>query len=315
MFLSALENIGILLLMAVPGFLISKLKMIDRAGAAKFISVTLLYVTQPFIAINSFLNTPFEKEILWNLLLVFALTAVVIVVVALLGRLIFHFEKDLFLRGMWQYGGGFGNVGFMCIPFLQILAPDRPVVIVYATASVVAFNLVAWTLGNYLITREKKYISLKRAIFNPPTISFLIVLPLFILNLNFTRAPSLQPLQNMCRLFANLVGPLAMTLVGIKFSEITLKSLFLDKKLYLVSAVKLLLAPTVAFAFVKLLGLVYPVEAIALNLIAAASMPVANNSIMFATISGRDADTAARMVLLTTLFSAVTIPLTLTLYL
>lgn len=314
MFLQSLENVALLLLMAVPGFLIVKLKMVPAEGASKFISVMLIYVCQPFITFNSFLNTDFDRNILINLIAVLIFTGVFTSLMIGIGNLIFLWVKDRDTRGLFSYAGAFGNIGFMCIPFLQILMPDNNEVILYATASIVSFNLVAWTLGNYLITGERKHISLKKAIINPPTLAFLIALPLFLFNLNFNAAPSLSGLAKVCRLFADLVGPLAMIMLGIKIAEMNFKTLFSDPGVYLAAAVKLLLAPVVAFALMMLMTTFMDVAEIRLNLITLAAMPSANNIMMFCTVYDKDAGVAAKCVGISTVLSIVTIPLALMLF-
>ena len=50
--------------------------MIDSEGAVKFLSVMLLYVCQPFVTFNSFLNTPYDSSVLIGLVAVFLFTCV-----------------------------------------------------------------------------------------------------------------------------------------------------------------------------------------------------------------------------------------------
>jgi predicted permease len=312
MFLTSLENVALLLAMAIPGFIVAKLKMLKNPdGAINFISILLLYICQPFITFNSFLNTDYQQTVLFNLIAVFLVTAVIMVAVCSFSRLILIKSKDSDVRSMIPYAATFGNVGYMCIPFLQILRPGDNLVILYATASIVAFNLAAWTMGNYILTRNKKFISLKKAFFNPPTISFLIALPLFMLNLNFNRSASLQGVAKVCRLFAELVGPMSMTLLGIKFSEIRFKELLSDYRPYLSAGLKLILAPFIAFCILFITRIFYNIDAILLNVVAFAAMPTATNLMMFSSLHDKDVKLAAKIVLISTLLSVLTIPLVL----
>jgi len=312
MFLTSLENILLLLAMAIPGYLVAKRKMLKSPdGAINFISILLLYICQPFIAFNSFLNTDYQQTIFFNLIAVFLITVVIMISVCFLSRLILKKNKDPDVKSMVPYAATFGNVGYMCIPFLQILRPGDNVVILYATCSIVAFNLAAWTLGNFILTGDKKYISLKKAVFNPPTLSFMIALPLFMLNLNFNRSDGFDGLAKVCRLFAELVGPLSMTLLGIKFSEMKVKELFLDYRPYLSAGLKLLLAPAIAIGVLMIAGLFYNTSAILLNIVAFAAMPTATNLMMFSALQNKDVKLAAKIVMVSTLLSILTIPLVL----
>lgn len=313
MFLLSLESIALLLAMAIPGFIITKLKLIDNAKASQFISVMLLYVCQPFITFNSFLKTEYSKDILINLLVVFVFTIIIILLVALLGKLTTFKLLDKDSSGLFSYAVSFGNVGYMCIPFLQLLVPDNSEVILYASTSVVAFNLAAWTFGNYLLTGDKKHIKPKRALLNPASLSFILVLPLFLCKVTY-ESSVLGIFSNVFGLFADLVGPMAMTLLGMKFAQMGLKEVFLDPKAYAVSFFKLLLMPALAFALVLLIGLFVDTAAVKLNLLTLAAMPSANNILMFCELYGKDGKTAAKYVLISSLFSIVTIPLTLMLF-
>lgn len=310
LFLTSLESVALLIVMAIPGFIVAKLKMINKAEAVKFLSVALLYILQPFVTVNSFLNTEFTMDILWNMLAIFLFTAVTEIAILYIGKAIVHPIKklDVDSKGIIAYGGAFGNLSYMCIPFLQLLAPDRHELILYASCSCVIFNLLTWTLGNYVITGDKKFISLKKALLNPPTVAFIIALPLFIFNINFQRF-NLTGIANVFNLFANAVGPLSMTLLGIKLTEMSLKEIFLDYRAYIASGVKLILYPIIGLLVMLLMSTFMDIEPIRLNLVALAAMPIANNTMMFVTMANKDTGLAAKEVMISTILSCVTIPI------
>lgn len=310
LFLTSLESVALLIVMAIPGFIVAKLKMINKGEAVKFLSVTLLYILQPFVTVNSFLNTEFTLDILWNMLAIFLFTAVTELVILYLGKGICHPIKklDRDSKGIISYGGAFGNLSYMCIPFLQLLAPGRHELILYASCSCVVFNLLGWTVGNYAITGDKKFISLKKAILNPPTLAFIIALPLFILNVNFQRF-NLDGIANVFSLFANAVGPLSMTLLGIKLTEMSVKELFLDYRPYIATGLKLVVYPIVGLLVMLLMSTFMDVEPIRLNLVALSAMPIANNTMMFVTMANKDTGLAAKEVMISTILSSITIPI------
>lgn len=310
LFLTSLESVALLIVMAIPGFIVAKLKMINKAEAVKFLSVTLLYILQPFVTVNSFLNTEFTMDILWNMLAIFLFTAVTEIAILYIGKaILIPFKKlDVDSKSIIAYGGAFGNLSYMCIPFLQLLAPGRHELILYASCSCVIFNLLGWTLGNYVITGDKKFISLKKAVLNPPTLSFIIALPLFIFNINFQRF-NLTGIANVFSLFANAVGPLSMTLLGIKLAEMSLKEMFLDPRAYISSAIKLILYPILGLIVMLLMSTFMDIEPIRLNLVALSAMPIANNTMMFVTMANKDTGLAAKEVMISTILSCVTIPI------
>lgn len=319
LFVTGAISVLMLLLMAIPGFVLGKMKSVNSEAAVKFLSVMLLYVLQPFVTFDSFLNTPYDDKVLLNIVAVFVFTCVTIGAVLGIGALIVRFvpalEPDS--KGVIAYGGAFGNVGYMCIPFLQLMRPGDYVIILYATVSVVAFNLMAWTLGNYALTHDRRHISLKRALLNPPTLSFIIALPLFLLNINFTEAASLTGaakelvygIAGVISFFSDMVGPLAMVLLGLKLSDMSFKQLFTDPRVYISSSIKLVFYPLLSAALICLMSLSMNVSEISLNLLALSAMPCAQNVIMFSTVYDKDSALAAKEVTVSTLLSIVTIPL------
>ena len=317
LFLTGAISVGMLLLMAVPGFILGKMRSVNTESAVKFLSVMLLYILQPFVTFDSFLNTAYDPEVLINIVIVFVFTCVTIGAVLAVGSFAMRFTKfGKDVGGVIAYGGAFGNVGYMCIPFLQLMAPGDYVIILYATVSVVAFNLMAWTVGNFALTGDKRHISLKRALLNPPTLSFILALPLFLLNLNFLKAEGLtgaalkivSGIQEVIGLFSNMVGPLAMVLLGLKLADIRFGELFADGRVYIAAGIKLIFFPLFGVALTALMSLFMNVESISLNLIAMSAMPCAQNVIMFSTLYDKDSALAAKEVTVSTLLSIVTIP-------
>lgn len=317
LFLTGAISVGMLLLMAVPGFILGKMRSVNTESAVKFLSVMLLYILQPFVTFDSFLNTAYDPEVLINIVIVFVFTCVTIGAVLAVGSFAMRFTKfGKDVGGVIAYGGAFGNVGYMCIPFLQLMAPGDYVIILYATVSVVAFNLMAWTVGNFALTGDKRHISLKRALLNPPTLSFILALPLFLLNLNFLKAEGLtgaalkivSGIQEVIGLFSDMVGPLAMVLLGLKLADIRFGELFADGRVYIATGIKLIFFPLFGVALTALMSLFMNVESISLNLIAMSAMPCAQNVIMFSTLYDKDSALAAKEVTVSTLLSIVTIP-------
>ena len=317
LFLTGAISVGMLLLMAVPGFILGKMRSVNTESAVKFLSVMLLYILQPFVTFDSFLNTAYDPEVLINIVIVFVFTCVTIGAVLAVGSFAMRFTKfGKDVGGVIAYGGAFGNVGYMCIPFLQLMAPGDYVIILYATVSVVAFNLMAWTIGNFALTGDKRHISLKRALLNPPTLSLILALPLFLLNLNFLKAEGLtgaalkivSGIQEVIGLFSDMVGPLAMVLLGLKLADIRFGELFADGRAYIAAGIKLIFFPLFGVALTALMSLFMNVESISLNLIATSAMPCAQNVIMFSTLYDKDSALAAKEVTVSTLLSIVTIP-------
>lgn len=316
LFLSSFTSVALLLFMAVPGFILAKRHMIIKEHAVSFLTVILLYVCTPFVTINSFLRQNFEPSVIYNFIIIFVFVSGFIILLAYIGKFI---SKLTIKKGSTDdcrtiaYAGAFSNTGFMTIPFLQLMYPDNPLILLYATAGITAFNIVSWTFGVYLLSGDKKTMSIKKAFFNPATLSFIFVLPLYLFNINFIKYP-LDGLQNTIEIFSLMVGPLAMTIVGVELSDMTIKELFTDAKPYLATLIRLVISPILAFSLIWLISLFYDLSAIRLNLITIAAMPAAINIILFCSRLGKPTKLPAKMVIISTIMSIITIPLALTLF-
>lgn len=303
-----------LIIIAVPGFILGKLKMLPEK-ATKALSTVLLFVCQSALTFMSFQKTEYSGDVLIRMLIVFGFAllahAVMIVIVMLA---IPNKRQDAGVR-VAKYASVFGNVGYMGLPFLQSLFPGEGEIIIYGAVIIAAFNFLSWTIGIYMITGDKKFISLKKAIINPPVIAMLISLPLFIIlqkpiaeigegNLNLF----LSKLIGSVNLLGEMVTPLAMIILGLRLAEMDLKSIFADKWVYITAALKLMICPIIATLIVLPFGDVIS-ENIKYAIFFAMAMPSATTTLLFSEQYGGQPHSASAMVLFSTVASIGTIPL------
>jgi len=310
----AFQNVLMLAMLAIPGFIAVKAKILSDESASKVLSKVLLFICQPFVTIDAFLNTSYNSGIAVNLVYVLLFTLMHMIIMLFIAKLIFSKKKESEKYPAYNFACVFGNLGYMCIPFLQVLTNYNSEIILYATSSMVAFNIMSWTYGCYLFTKDKKDISIKRAIINPPTVTFLLLLPLFFLNLNFMTIPYLTPLKEVTRIFASLTAPISMTILGVKFASMPFKALFNDGNVFKAVLTRNLLAPVLGFALVSVFSIFLALEGVRLNLIALSAMPSATNVMMFSELNNGERTTPAKLVMLSTMLSILTIPLALMLF-
>jgi len=309
--LLAFQNVFILALLAIPGFIAVKAKILSEESTSKVLTVILLYICQPFVTIDAFMNTAFRAEILLNLVYIFIFTFLHMGVMLAIARLVFAGKKESPKYAAYNFACTFGNIGYMCIPFLQMLTNYNTEIILYASGSMLSFNILAWTYGCYLFSKNKKDISAKRILLNPPTLTFLILLPFFVTNINFITVSYLAPIKEASRIFSMLTAPLSMTILGAKFASMKGKELFNDINLITVVGIKNFLSPLVGFGIVALFSLFLNLDNIKLNMIVLSAMPVATNVMMFAEMNKGERQSPAKLVAASTLLSIVTIPLSL----
>lgn len=301
-FLDVLVNVAVLLALAVPGFICRKAKLFGE-GSVGTMSVILMYVCAPFLTITSFQGTPYSREILFNMLWTVLFSFVIQVLVYFIMLLVFRrSERPRAEKGVYTYACTFCNCGYMGIPLLVLLGLSEAVI--YAAVFIAVFNILSWTLGVFAISGKREYISLKKAILNPPTVALAVAIPLFCLGIRI--ADFSAPLYSGIEMLGNMTTPVAMIMLGVRLAEMSPREILGDKNSYLFSAVRLVVAPLLMFAILLFLPL-SPTLKTALFLIAA--MPSASASVAFAEKFGGDTFIAAKMLLVTSVLSVLTIPL------
>ena len=198
-----------------------------------------------------------------------------------------------------RFAAVYGNTSFMGLPLIQAVLGGEAVMI--AVVGVAVFNTVTWTQGRVLIGGRTE-LSVKKVALNPGVLGLAVGLLLF-----FTGWRLPGPVDSAVGYLGSLNTPLAMVVIGGQMAQADLVQVFSTKKLYLVSAVKLLGIPLLTALVLlpfRLDGMVY-VAAVIL-----AGCPTAGATSLFAQSMGRDASLAARQVTLSTLLCLITLPVT-----
>ena len=302
-FLSCFINVVTIVVLAVPGFFLRKSRLFQD-GAATVLAVLLLYISQPFLMMASLFNKPFEVSMLINFMWVIVFAIVLQIAVYFLARLIYVGSKEEAARRACEATSYLGNVGFMGIPVMQMLFPDNSDLVLYTVVYNIAFNAMAWTLGVYAVTGEKKRINLLKIILNPPTIAVIIALPFFFCNVTVP-----EQVMTPISYLGDMTLPLSMIILGVRLADMRPIALVNDWKVYVASAIKLILSPLLSLGCLLLVNLFIPIDPyviVALYVIAA--MPSASSALNFAEMYGGDRETAAASTLMSTILCILTIP-------
>ena len=169
-FFTVLINVAVLVAYAIPGYILKKKNFLTKTNLSALVCV-LIYVNQPLLTLSNFQSKSYDQGFLGQMGLMFVLSLLSQVLAFFLIKLILLKSKRPFSqKGVYMFASVFGNCGFMGIPILKGLFPDNPEVVLFAAVFIITFNLLAWTLGIYMLTGKREYISIKHAVFNPPTI-------------------------------------------------------------------------------------------------------------------------------------------------
>ena len=296
------SNVLLTLLYLFPGFLLCKLRKV-RAEHLSSVSVILLYVCGPGMFLNALTALDFSTELLrrMGLFLVFSLSgeiAMMLIILLLLGK-----RRKEFSMRMLSIASVMGNVGFFGMPVVRALFPGAPEAAVYSCVFNISLNILAWTVGVFTLTGEKRYISLRAAFLNPTVLSVAAGLVLYILKAK-TWLPAL--LQDGFRTIGAMSTPLCMLILGIRLATMDFRKLFTTPLVWLIAAGKLLVFPL----FCYLLVLSFPFDPVFRgSILILAATPCASILLNLAEIHHNGQELAANCALLTTLLSVATIPL------
>ncbi len=300
MFSTLFLNVALMLVYMFLGFIVCKTKKAVVSHAKSF-SAILLYVLGPCMIINSFLQLEYSKENIIKIAIFLLLTLVVqLLFFAILYIVLRRKYEDPRYRIM-SIGGVLGNVGYLGLPVLVGLFPNDPIVQCYSSVNVMSMNLIVFTIGVFMITNDKKYISLKNAVLNPTSISLMIALPLFFFKVTFPEA-----IGNSIGLLAKMVTPMCMIILGMRLSAAKLKAVFTRLFVYITAAIKLIAFPVFAFLCVHWLPFIDDVAKASVIVLAAAPSGAIIESL--AELHECEQEFAANVVFVTTILSVLSIP-------
>lgn len=300
-FFIVLQNVAVILAFLFCGFFTVKAGKATTSHA-KSLSGLLMYVCGPAMMISSFLSVEFTVETIKSIGIFFVATLVL--------QLAYFLTLFLLLRKKYEdakyriltVGSFMGNVGFFGMPLVTALFPDKPIVACFSCANMLSMNILVYTVGSYLITNDKKFVSVKNIFLNPTSIALYLALPFYFTN---CKIPSV--VLDAVTLLGKLTTPLCMIVLGMRLAAIKPKSLVTEPFAFLSCAMKLVVYPLFCFLAVKFLPFLDDVTKTCIVVLA--STPSAAFILTLAELHESEREMSADVVLLSTIFSVVTIPL------
>lgn len=292
------QQVLILYLIVAVGFAADKLKVFKQT-TAKLSNDLLFYIITPCVIIQSFMNMTFDVKTVKSLGIAFLCMAGTLTMGMLISIPFFNKSGDN--KAIFKYAVNYGNMGYMALPLCQAMLGNEGVF--YCSAGVVAFNIFSFTHGIWVMTKSKGNSSFdfKKLLFNPGVISVLIGMPFFIFDINLP-----QVFDTAVGHVSNLNTPLAMLFFGTYIANTDLKNMFKLKENYLVALLKLLVLPAIMLGIYKLVGVSGTLLSACMI---SASVPSANNTVMFSAKYGKDTGVASQVVSFNSGLSVLTIPL------
>lgn len=297
------ESVGVLInqiimmfILMIVGFILFRIRMITAHGASQMADV-VIYVSTPALTVQS-LMVAFDMAVIYNALFSFAITMVLLAVSIALATLIFRKPES----GLSRYGVVFSNCGFIGIPLVRSILGSEYVFAL--TACNLAFTCLVWTYGVVQISGDRSQASIKQVLANPAIVSIVIGLICFCTGLRFPAAADFA-IDSLGDINTGLV----MLVLGTYLGQVDFRRLIVQRRVYEVAALRLLVLPLVAVAVLALFPMVD--TGTRLTVLIAYAAPVAALAAVFSKKFRANAELGIGLVAMTTLLSMVTMPIVL----
>lgn len=305
-FLTTLVLVGIMLLTAVPGYILVKTKAVKAESIPAF-SKVLMFVCQPALTLYSFNKADYTNELGLRLLIFFG--CITLFQLLFIGFFCLIFRKkfgDVRFR-IASVASTLSNCSFLGVPLLEAVFPESPNVAAFSMMYFLSMNLLGWTLVSAVITRDKSHIGWKSMLLNPAILSVLVALPFFLTGFKLSAENGMffGQLGAMITVLGKMTTPLCMLIMGMRLATIPIKRLFTDYLQYISVAVNQIVFPLFVYGALWLFGVD---EELRLCMYLMCACPVASVVQNYAEIMGQGQDVAANTVLLGSVLSIATLP-------
>jgi len=301
-FLSTLNQITVLFIFIIIGFILSKFNLIpDNSSTVLskleniiFIPALVLGTFMTNFTVNSFKKT--GKLFLVSFIIAFIAMPTAILISKLTAR------GDKYIQNIYTYGLTFANFGFMGNAVVKGMFPE--IFFEYLIFTLPLWILIyLWGVPVLLISDSGKQTLGGRikAFLNPMFIAMIIGM---IIGISGLKLPSF--ITSVVTVSGDCMSPVAMLITGMAVAKISLKKTFTNLKIYFISAIRLIIIPLIFIGVSKLITIPPTIFTCALCSLA---MPLGLNTIVIPSAYGKDTTVASGMTVISHLLSVITIPL------
>lgn len=280
------------------GYYLNKKGKFDSAINSR-LSDFIVRITAPALIISSVCaEQSGDKGDIIKIVGIGVILYILLPILAIIITKLLRIEKDK--QGVYQMLIIFSNVSFMCYPIVQSLYGDSA--IFYNTLLHMPFNILVFTYGVYLISKksgEGSRINIKDVI-NPGVLAAVIALIIYFAEI---KVPTFM--STTFSFLGGITTPMSMIILGSVLGGYPIKELFSDKYIYIISVIKLIIMPILAFLFASAVftdPVIIGVATISMG------MPAASMCVMLSVEYEEAVKTTSVGVFLTTILSLITIP-------
>lgn len=255
MFEALMNQILIIVIFVMIGFLAHKANYINDE-IQNSLSTFVISVIIPCSIIAS-ANKPLEQDSLLAVGLIFIGGVVFfiggIIIMELFVRSTKLSDNEKILTACLSI---FPNAAFIGYPIVAVFLPETGTFL--ASIFLVVYNLFFFTYGELRISKAKK-ISFKAILLNINNIASVVMIIMYLLQIKL-----FTPFQDAIASVGSMSSAVSMIVVGSMLAKINIKGLLLDKLLYLISFIRLLVFPTLVFLVLWLIKLPMEVNTVLL---------------------------------------------------
>lgn len=293
-----LEVMVVLFIIVVLGYVLCKLGYMGDKFDQK-LSAIVIDITCPALILSSVMGDALpDRTLILPLLGVGFLTYFILLVFGFfVPRLITKNRDD---QGMIGFALMFANVGFIGYPIVSSIF--GPKAIFYAALLNMPNTFFIFTAGVMLVKGEYSIRQLNpKVLFSPAMIAAFAAALIVALNLH---TPDL--IARPITMVGNITVPAALMVIGSSMARLPLKQIIGSWKVYVSSAVRLVVVPVSLYFLFRVCGVSDAINDINTVVIA---MPVASFGTMFCMKYGRNPALMTEITFITTVASILTIPL------
>ncbi len=293
-----LEQIGLFVIYILVGVLLVKTKVLNR-DTVETISRFVLKLALPVMIFSNTIGGV-DRDMLFQSASILGYTALMYLCTFSLGKglaALFRLEGER--SHIYHALAMFGNIGFMGIPIITSIFPERGML--YISVFTIVDQLTLWTVGVKLTTPSGKGKFNPKKLLNPCTVAVALAVAVVLTGL---RLPEL--LGTALEKIGATATPLAMIYLGGVFGCMDIRRYLRQKEFYGIALLKMLLFLLV---FYQLLGLFPMAEEVHLTMTLLTAAPSMSTIVMMAKSSGSDGDYAMGGIFVTTVCSLLTLPL------
>lgn len=292
------KQIAELFIMILLGYILVKSNLLTKQDS-KVLSTVALYIVTPCVIINAF-QVQHSQDVKNGLILSF-LAAIIIHIIYIVGVRIVG--KAYTLNGVEKATIIYTNAGNLIIPLVQALLGKEWVV--YTTGYILVTTIFIWTHGRMLICEEKGF-NVKELLKNVNVVACIMGILMFALKIQF---PSLIT-ETMDSISAT-IAPISMIVAGMLIAGMDVKDCLKNKRLYIITFLKMIVFPLFAVSLLKFTNLSSMVkngDMILLISLLASIAPTAASVTQLAQIYDADSEYASAYYFITTLLCILTMP-------